>query len=408
MQEQSRYAVGIDVGTKNVRCVIGYIDADGDAPKIVGVGTAPNSGMRKGTVTNLAGPAEAIDTALGAAERMSGHQVKTAVLSVNGSHLTSIKADGMITVGTTDNEVTPGDIVRLEDMATTGKVAQNREILEIVAHSYRLDGQDNIKDPIGMTGTRLEIKANVVSGLLPHITNLQKLAEMAKVEVSSVVPAVLASAQAVLTENQRENGVAVLDIGAATTGVAVFEEGDLQYLSVIPLGGQNVTNDLAIGLRTDPEIAESVKLAHARFGGKKLGKVETKHEKKTYSFEQSEIDEIVGARYEEIFEAVAKELKKAGRAGKLPSGAVLTGGGANTKGLVDFTKEQLGVAARLGKPSEYGGASNEIKGPEFSAAAGLMLIDAASGVSYAKSPQNAKKAAEKAGGFLRGIFAKFK
>lgn len=408
MQEQSRYAVGIDVGTKNVRCVIGYIDADGDAPKIVGVGTAPNSGMRKGTVTNLAGPAEAIDTALGAAERMSGHQVKTAVLSVNGSHLTSTKADGMITVGTTDNEVTPEDIVRLEDMATTGKVAQNREILEIVAHSYRLDGQDNIKDPIGMTGTRLEIKANVVSGLLPHITNLQKLAEMAKVEVSSVVPAVLASAQAVLTENQRENGVAVLDIGAATTGVAVFEEGDLQYLSVIPLGGQNVTNDLAIGLRTDPEIAESVKLAHARFGGKKLGKVETKHEKKTYSFEQSEIDEIVGARYEEIFEAVAKELKKAGRAGKLPSGAVLTGGGANTKGLVDFTKEQLGVAARLGKPSEYGGASNEIKGPEFSAAAGLMLIDAASGVSYAKSPQNAKKAAEKAGGFLRGIFAKFK
>ena len=408
MQEQSRYAVGIDVGTKTVRCVIGYIDADGDAPKIVGVGTAPNSGMRKGTVTNLAGPAEAIDTALGAAERMSGHQVNTAVLSVNGSHLTSIKADGMITVGTTDNEVTPEDIVRLEDMATTGKVAQNREILEIVAHSYRLDGQDNIKDPIGMTGTRLEIKANVVSGLLPHITNLQKLAEMAKVEVSSVVPAVLASAQAVLTENQRENGVAVLDIGAATTGVAVFEEGDLQYLSVIPLGGQNVTNDLAIGLRTDPEIAESVKLAHARFGGKKLGKVETKHEKKTYSFEQSEIDEIVGARYEEIFEAVAKELKKAGRAGKLPSGAVLTGGGANTKGLVDFTKEQLGVAARLGKPSEYGGASNEIKGPEFSAAAGLMLIDAASGVSYAKSPQNAKKAAEKAGGFLRGIFAKFK
>ena len=408
MQEQSRYAVGIDVGTKNVRCVIGYIDADGDAPKIVGVGTAPNSGMRKGTVTNLAGPAEAIDTALGAAERMSGHQVKTAVLSVNGSHLTSTKADGMITVGTTDNEVTSGDIVRLEDMATTGKIAQNREILEIVAHSYRLDGQDNIKDPIGMTGTRLEIKANVVSGLLPHITNLQKLAEMAKVEVSSVVPAVLASAQAVLTENQRENGVAVLDIGAATTGVVVFEEGDLQYLSVIPLGGQNVTNDLAIGLRTDPEIAESVKLAHARFGGKKLGKVETKHEKKTYSFEQSEIDEIVGARYEEIFEAVAKELKKAGRAGKLPSGAVLTGGGANTKGLVDFTKEQLGVAARLGKPSEYGGASNEIKGPEFSAAAGLMLIDAANDALYAKSPQNAKKAAEKAGGFLRGIFAKFK
>ena len=408
MQEQSRYAVGIDVGTKNVRCVIGYIDADGDAPKIVGVGTAPNSGMRKGTVTNLAGPAEAIDTALGAAERMSGHQVKTAVLSVNGSHLTSTKADGMITVGTTDNEVTPGDIVRLEDMATTGKIAQNREILEIVAHSYRLDGQDNIKDPIGMTGTRLEIKANVVSGLLPHITNLQKLAEMAKVEVSSVVPAVLASAQAVLTENQRENGVAVIDFGASTTGIAVYEEGDLQRLAVIPVGGQNVTNDLAIGLRTDPEVAEVVKLAHARFGGEDLGEVETKVEKQTYKFKQDDIDEIVQARYEEIFEAIAKELKKVGRLGKLPSGVVLVGGAAKVKGLVEFTKDQLNVAARLGQPTGYSGISDEVKGTEFSAAVGLMLIDAMGTPQHIKSSAAARDVTKKASGFLKNIFARFK
>ena len=408
MQEQSRYVVGIDVGTKNVRCIVGYVDPTSGMPKVVGVGEAPNSGMRKGVVTNLNGPAEAIDNALDAAERMSGHQVNVATLSINGSHLLSTKADGMITVGTVNNEVTTDDVLRLEEVATTGKVPQNRDILEIVAHAYRLDGQDNIKDPVGMTGARLEIRANVVSGLVPHITNLQKSAEMAKVDSASVVPSVLAAAQAVLTENQRENGVAVIDFGAATTGVAVYEEGDLQHLAVIPVGGQNVTNDLAIGLRTDPEVAEVVKLAHARFGGKDLGEVETKVEKQAYKFKQDEIDEIVQARYEEIFEAIAKELKKVGRLGKLPSGVVLVGGAAKVKGLVEFTKDQLNVAARLGQPTGYSGISDEVKGTEFSAAVGLMLIDAMGTPQHIKSSAAARDVTKKASGFLKNIFARFK
>ncbi len=405
MQEQSRYAVGIDVGTKNVRCVVGYIDGVGSVPKVVGVGVAPNSGMRKGVVTNLTGPAAAIDKALESAEGMSGHQINAATLSINGSHLISTKADGMITVGMTNNEVTPDDVVRLEEVATTGKVPQNREILEIVAHSYRLDGQDNIKDPVGMSGSRLEITANVISGLVPHITNLQKSAELAKVEAVSVVPSVLAAAQSVLTESQRENGVAILDIGGSTTGVAVFEEGDLQYLSVIQLGGQHVTNDLAIGLKTDPEIAELVKLSHAQLGSSGTGEVETKHEKKTYIFQQQEIDEIVEARYEEIFEAVSKELKKAGRAGKLPSGVVLVGGGAKVKGIVEFAKSQLNVAARVGEPTGYSGMTDEVKGPEFSAAVGLMLNDAMGASQVAA--RDGKHSVKKTGGFLKSIFSKF-
>ena len=400
--------VGIDVGTKNVRCIVGYVDPTSGIPKVVGVGEAPNSGMRKGVVTNLNGPAEAIDNALDAAERMSGHQVNVATLSINGSHLLSTKADGMITVGTVNNEVTADDVLRLEEVATTGKVPQNRDILEIVAHAYRLDGQDNIKDPVGMTGARLEIRANVVSGLVPHITNLQKSAEMAKVDSASVVPSVLAAAQAVLTENQRENGVAVIDFGASTTGIAVYEEGDLQHLAVIPVGGQNVTNDLAIGLRTDPEVAEVVKLAHARFGGKDLGEVETKVEKQAYKFKQDEIDEIVQARYEEIFEAIAKELKKVGRLGKLPSGIVLVGGAAKVKGLVEFTKDQLNVAARLGQPTGYSGISDEVKGTEFSAAVGLMLIDAMGTPQHIKSSAAARDVTKKASGFLKNIFARFK
>ena len=405
MQEQSRYAVGIDVGTKNVRCVVGYIDGAGSVPKVVGVGVAPNSGMRKGIVTNLTGPAAAIDKALESAEGMSGHQINAAALSINGSHLISTKADGMITVGMANNEVTPDDVARLEEVATTGKVPQNREILEIVAHSYRLDGQDNIKDPVGMSGSRLEITANVISGLVPHITNLQKSAELAKVEAVSVVPSVLAAAQAVLTESQRENGVAILDIGGSTTGVAVFEEGDLQYLSVIQLGGQHVTNDLAIGLKTDPEIAESVKLSHAQLGSSGTGEVETKHEKKTYIFQQQEIDEIVEARYEELFEAVSKELKKAGRAGKLPSGVVLVGGGAKVKGIVEFAKSQLNVAARVGEPTGYSGMTDEVKGPEFSAAVGLMLNDSMGASQVAA--RDGKHGVKKTGGFLKSIFSKF-
>ena len=408
MQEQSRYVVGIDIGTKNVRCVVGYIDAENGAPKVGGVGEASNSGMRKGVVTNLSGPAEAIDKALESAERMSGHQVNAATLSINGSHLLSTKADGMITVGTVNNEVTTDDVLRLEEVATTGKVPQNREILDIIAHAYRLDGQDNIKDPVGMTGARLEIKANVVSGLVPHVANLQKSAEMAKVDAVSVVPSVLAAAQSVLTESQRENGVAVIDFGAATTGVAVYEEGDLQHLAVIPMGGQNVTNDLAIGLRTDPEIAEVVKLAHARFGGEALGEVETKIEKQIHKFNQEEIDEIVQARYEEIFEAIAKELKRAGRLGKLPSGVILVGGAAKVKGMVEFTKDQLSVAARLGVPAGYSGASDEVNGAEFSAAVGLMLIDTMDAPQHVKPLAGAHDVTKKAGGLLKNIFARFK
>ena len=410
MQEHSRYAVGIDVGTKMVRCVIGHIDAETGVTKIIGVGEVPNSGMRKGMVSHLTGPAAAIDKVLELVERMSGHQVNDATISVNGTHILSTKANGMIAVGTNDTEVTEDDVARLEEMATTGKVPANREILEIVPYSYRLDGQD-IKDPVGMTGARMELRANVVSALKPYVAHLRKSAEMAKVAMTSVVPSVLASARAVLTESQLENGVAVIDIGGATTGVAVFEEGDLQHVAVIPMGAQNVTNDLAIGLKTDPEVAEQVKLTHARFGQTTPGEVETKYEKQTYLFEQTDIDEIVEARYEEIFELIAKELEKAGGIGHLPSGVVLVGGGARIEGLVPFAKTHLRLAAKLGVPRGYSGASDGVERPEFAAAVGLMLIDGSGAHEMPGGEPLLKKSNEitkKAGGLLQKLLAKFK
>lgn len=411
MQETSRYAVGIDIGTTTVRCVVGHIDASTGAPTIVGVGSATNSGMRKGNVVNLAGPAQAIDDALGEAERMSGYQVDMATISINGAHILSTHADGMIAVGAADHEINQDDLLRIEEVATLGKVPANREILDVVPHAYKLDGQDNIKDPVGMTGTRLEVDAHVVSALVPHLVNLQKATETAKVEPKSIIVASVAAARAVLTESQIENGVALIDIGGATTGVAIYEEGDLQYAAVIPVGGINITNDLAIGLKTDPEIAEKLKLEHANaIARSDASGVSLKHDGNILTFQTDEIDEIVEARLEEMFDAINNELKKAGRASKLPSGVVLTGGTANLKGIAEYAKQSLGLAARVGKSSGYGGVADDIEKPQFATVIGLMLMDSdtASVVDKRTSKKSGKGALKSGVGAIGRFMDRFK
>lgn len=415
MQDTSKYAVGIDIGTNTVRCVVGHVDISSGAPTIVGVGEVPNSGMRKGVVVNLQGPSKAIDDALGEAERMSGYQVNEATLSINGSHILSTKADGMIAIGMANHEVDQEDIYRLEDVATSGKVPANREILDLVPFSYRLDGQDGIKDPIGMVGTRLEINANVVSALAPHVANLQKAAEQASVQPHALVPSAVAAARAVLTEQQLENGVAVIDFGGATTSIAIYEEGDLQYTAVISVGGNNITNDLAIGLKTDPEIAEQVKLQHAvATGGRESKKITIKHEKESHEFDVAEVDEIVEARLEELFDAINAELKKAGRKGKLPNGVVLVGGGAKLKGLVDYTKNNLELAARIGKPKGFGGVAEQLEQPEFATAVGLLFSDIQNIENHSAHHQGGSKVHHSAQGvantknFLSKFFSRFR
>ncbi|MEO8691756.1 MAG: cell division protein FtsA [Candidatus Saccharimonas sp.] len=413
MQDQSRYAVGIDIGTTEVRCVVGHIDSTNGVPTIVGVGHAPNSGMRKGIVVNLNGPAQAIDKTLGEAERMSGYEVNEATISINGSHIVSTKADGMVAVGMADREVVAEDVQRVEEVATVGKIPPNREILEVIPFGYTIDGQSGIKDPIGMSGTRLEIVASVVSAMTPYVENIRKAAEMATVRSRAVVPAVMAAARAVLTESQIESGVAVIDIGGATTSVAVFEEGDLQYVGVVPYGGVNITNDLAIGLKVDPSIAEKVKLSHAVASGRKDSEgVSMKNDKEILTFQTSDIDEIVEARLEEIFDHVNKELKKAGRSGQLPSGVVLVGGSANLKGITDFARTHLGVAARVGKPTGFGGVADGVDTPQYAAAVGLMLADAEMVPQNHFGGKGGKKAvsagAKKARGLMGTIFGYLK
>jgi len=411
MQEvSSKYAIGIDIGTTTVRCVVGHIDGVTGFPTIVGVGVTPNSGMRKGNVVNLTGPAAAIDDALGEAERMSGYQVDAATISVNGTHILSTHADGMIAVGSVGHEIIEDDIIRIEEVATVGKIPANREILDVIPHAYKLDGQENIKNPVGMTGTRLEIDAHVVSVLSPNLLNLQKAVESAKVIPRSIIVAGVASARAVLTEQQIENGVALVDLGGATTNVAVYEEGDLQFAAVIPIGGINITNDLAIGLKTDQEIAEKLKIDHASAvsRGDSSG-ISLEHKGEIYSFSTVDIDEIVEARLEEIFEAVNHELAKAGRAGKLPSGVILTGGSAQLKGIADFAKESLGLAARVGVPIGFGGITDGIDKPQFATAVGLMLIDSESNSVPTMGVKFSGKSAIKGGvGILSKLIGRFR
>ena len=311
MDEAVKIAVGLDVGTENVRAVVASVSKEGQL-SVVGFNEAKNAGMRKGVLANLAGPADAIDKMLGEVERMSGFEIHSATVSINGSQLLTTKTEGMIAVGTNEHEINEEDLYRVEDVAVTGRVPANREILDVIPFGYSIDGQEGVRDPVGMTGARLEMKANVVSALQPNCDNLRRALEGAKLGVERIVPSVVASARAVLNERQKENGFAVVDLGAATTAVAIYEEGDLQYVGVVPAGSNNITNDLAICLEINTEVAEEIKkrFVSGSFSGEK--DIVIKVNREEFTFEREKVDEVVKARLEEIFDKVKKELKKAG------------------------------------------------------------------------------------------------
>ncbi|MFZ2494759.1 MAG: cell division protein FtsA [Candidatus Saccharimonadales bacterium] len=418
MQENSRYAVGLDVGTTKVRCVVGHVEGAQASPTIIGVGECANSGMRKGTVVNLVNTASAIDSALEAAERMSGFQIQNATISVNGSHIIGMSSKGVIAVGANGHEITDEDLRRVEEAATVVQLPANREILEVTPRSYQLDGQDNIKDPIGMTGVRLEVDAHVITALGPHLKNLRKACEMTETIPHATILAGLAAARAVVSDQQTENGVVLIDLGGTTTNIAVFEEGDLQHVAVLPVGSVNITNDLAIGLKTDLDIAESVKLDHASaMPSQRTDKKTTASVKvgdKTHTFDLEDIDMIVDARLEEIFELINKELKSIGRAAKLPGGAVLTGGGAQLKGLADYARNALQISARIGEAPEFAGVSENVHSPDWSTALGLMLIDLEGGAvgvhTVDRSTKSSKNSFDigKVTGKITEVFGKFR
>ncbi len=409
MDEISRYAVGVDVGTSTVRAVVASVGRD-NMLNVVGYAETPNSGMRRGMVANLVGPCQAIDKTLLEVERMSGFSITSAALSINGSQILSTRTEGMIAVGAMEHEINESDIARVQDVALQGRVPANQEVLDIVPLQYVLDGQGGIKDPLGMTGSRLEMQANVVSTMTPNFDNLCKVAEIINVTAEKIVPSVVASARAVLTERQMENGVAVVDIGAATTGVAIYEENDLQYVGVVPVGSNNITNDLAVLLAIDTEVAEEIKrrFATGDFIAEAESPVVIRWRGKELHFERDQIDEVVQARLDEILDLVRKELKKAHYDQRLPEGIVLTGGGARMRDIDKFVRATLGMSVKIGTPSGLAGVADAIEKPEFAAAVGLMLLSADGGGQGAVSTKKkGKKNKKSGGGFLKKFFGKF-
>lgn len=407
MDEISRYAVGLDVGTSNVRAVVASVAGSGKL-NVIGYAEASNTGMRRGVVANLSGPAQAIDQMLGEVERMSGYEVNSATVSINGAQIRSTQTKGMIAVGGVEHEISAEDLARVEDQALRGWLPANQQILETVPLQFMLDGQDGIKDPLGMTGSRLEMRANVVSAMIPNYENLKRAVEAAGVTPERVVPSVEAAARAVLSERQRENGVAVVDFGAATTGVAVFEENDLQYIGVVPVGSNNITNDLAVMLAIDTEVAEEIK---RRFATGNFGAIDSpvviRWKGKEIRFEREQIDEVVKARLEEILELVRKELRKAHYEQRLPEGIVLTGGGARMRDLDKFVRETLNMSVKIGVPALLAGVGGEaIQKPEYATAIGLMLRSAEGGpVQNKRSGKKGKK--EKGPGVIKRFLSKF-
>ncbi|TAH36482.1 cell division protein FtsA [Candidatus Saccharibacteria bacterium] len=368
--------IGLDIGTSTVRCVVGTRDQnDPSVISVIGHGSSVNQGMRKGVVMHVDDTAEAIIQAVTEAERISGVRIDKATVNVNGAHVQGINSRGVIAISSPNREITVDDRERVEEAATIVQLPANREIVQVFAKNYRLDGQDNLKDPVGMSGVRLEVDCHIVTAASPNIRNLDLALEKAQVAPQHHTVSALAAAEAVLDRKQKEAGTVVLDIGAGTTNLSVIEDGEIQHVAVIPIGGMHITNDLAIGLKTDLEVAEAVKLKHAKLGETVDRPIRITVDDMVHSFSGGDINMIAEARVEELLEFVDKELSKIHRSRKLPGGVVVVGGTAALPGLAEFAKDKLQLPARIGKIHGLAGLVDTVNDPAFASAAGLMLLD---------------------------------
>jgi len=370
--------VGLDVGTTAIRVVVGKRAEEEKLPSIIGVGEAPASGIRKGVIVDIEEAVSSVSKALEKAERMTGIPIEKAVVSVGGAHVRSLESHGVIAVSRADGEITENDILRVIDASQAIQIPTNREILHVIPKFFTLDGQPGIKDPVGMTGIRLEVDSQIIEASVPFIKNLTKCVMQAGVDIEDLVLGPLASAQAVLTKRQKELGVVLIELGGGTTGMVVFEEAELLHTAVLPVGSGHITNDMAIGLRTSVDVAEAIKV---QFGTAVSSEAKKSEEIDLSKFDKNEdgkvtrkqTSEIIQARLEEIFTMVNKELKSIGRDGQLPAGAILTGGGAKIDGLAELAKKELRLPVQIGFPTNIVTIIDRVDDPSYSTAVGLVL-----------------------------------
>jgi len=375
---KEQYIVGLDIGTQNIRVVQAKLMPDTAELSIIGASEVPASGMRRGNIVDIDEAVSCISTALEKVERMTGIPVSSANVSLGGGHISSLASHGVIAVSRADGEITENDILRVIDASQAISIPQNREVLHVFPKSFTLDGQTGIKDPLGMSGIRLEVDTIIVQGGLPFVKNLTRAVMQAGLEIDDLVLSSVAASEATLSKRQKDLGVCLVDLGAGTTGVAVYEEGDLLHTYVLPVGSQHITNDIAIGLRCSIETAEKVKLQFGHSDPKAIEKHEEIDLSKIDASEEETtmrhyVVEIIEARLEEIFDLVNAELKKINRDGKLPSGVVLSGGGSRLPGVVEFAKKRLRLPVTLGRPQTVHTVIDRVDDPTFATATGLVL-----------------------------------
>lgn len=398
---KEQYIVGVDVGTACVRAVQAKLDQQTGAFNIIGASEVPSAGLRRGVIVDIEEAVSSISSALEKVERMTGVPVAAANVSVGGNHISSVSSHGVIAVSRADGEITENDIIRCIDASQAISIPQNKEVLHVFPKTFTLDGQTGIKDPAGMSGIRLEVDTIIVQAGLPFIKNLNRAVMQAGLEIEDLVLAPCAAAESVLSKRQKDLGVCLVDLGAGTTSIAVYEEGDLLHTSVLPLGSMHITNDVAIGLRCGIETAEKVKLLYGHCNPNEISKEEeidlSKLDKsEDQSTSRQYVVEIIEARLEEIFRMVISELKKIQRDGKLPAGIVLTGGGSKMPGMVEFAKKNLRLPTVLGKPQNVSTVIDRVDDPSFATAVGLVLWG---------GKFSAKNSAAELGGMVKNIMS---
>ena len=361
---------------------------------ILGVGESPSEGLRKGVVVNLEKTISSIQAATVAAERMAGQRIESVVVSLGGTHLWSQNSTGVVAVAHPDHEIGEDDIQRVVEASRAISVASDRQVIHVIPRAYTVDGQDGVRDAIGMTGHRLEVETNIITGAQTAIQNVIKCVHGAGFDVEDVVCVGLAGGEGVLTSQEIELGVCLVEIGAGTTNVVVYNDGSARHLAVLPVGGNHVTSDIAIGLRTTLDEAENLKLNY----GHALPDVIDNAEKvevrqvggdRIQALPRRFLAEIIGPRMHEIFQMAREEVRKSGFDQLLPAGVIVAGGGSRLMGTMDAAQAVFNTSARLGQPLGLVGLADKAHGPSFAVAAGLVKWGARSRAMYGNTRQPA-------------------
>ena len=372
------YIVGFDIGTKKTAAIIGEVTEEKKI-EIIGIGTAESKGLRKGVVVNLEATVEAIKRAQEEAELMAGVEIDSAFIGISGAHIKSFNSRGVIAVSGKNKEISSEDIKRVIDQSKAVSIPPDREIIHIIPQEFVVDEQDGIKDPLGMSGIKLEVNVHIVTGAITSVQNLRTCVARAGIEIKQIVLNQIATTTSSLTHDEMELGVGLIDIGGGTTEIAIFERGSLWYTSIIPIGGDNFTNDIAVGLRTPIPEAEKIK--------KKFGCASSPLEEEQETIEVPSVGrgkkprilsrqilaDIIQPRAEEIFRLVDNDIKRMGYEKSLNSGVVLTGGTALLEGLEEIAEEIFDLPVRRGDLSGVGGLVDRVSTPDYAAAVGLIL-----------------------------------